>query len=124
MALQRQSLAWGWCVGWALEGGGGWRARLARYLQLLFLLLLAKHVLRGFFFIHTRTHTRARPHTPLLTSATLWQLWDRTVAKFWSYGGLAVFFLGIPFTLHLIKERRGLTWLGLLAQGVRLPFSD
>ena len=46
------------------------------------------------------------------------------MAKFWSYGGLAVFFLGIPFTLHLIKERRGLTWLGLLAQGVRLPFSD
>ena len=70
-------------------------------------------------YIHS--HNARTPLHPLLT---LWQLWDTTVAKFWSYGGLAVFFLGIPFTLHLIKERRGLTWLGLLAQGVRLPFSD
>lgn len=52
------------------------------------------------------------------------QLWEITCAKIWGYGGLAVFFLALPFGLHLMKERRGLSWAGLLAQAARLPFSD
>ncbi len=65
------------------------------------------------------------PHCALFLPPTLnVQLWEITCAKIWGYGGLAVFFLALPFGLHLMKERRGLSWAGLLAQAARLPFSD
>ena len=60
----------------------------------------------------------------LASRLPLVQLWETTWSKAWSYGGAAFFFLGIPFTLYLIKERRGLSWAGLLEHGARLPFSD
>jgi hypothetical protein len=42
----------------------------------------------------------------------------------WIYGGVAAFFLAIPLTLYIAKERRGMTWATLAQHGLRLPFSD
>ena len=41
-----------------------------------------------------------------------------------AFAGTAVFFCALPLVLYIMKERRGISWRGLLQQILRLPFSD
>jgi hypothetical protein len=52
------------------------------------------------------------------------QLWEVTWGRTLQWGGAALFWGAVPLVLFLIKERRGLSWEGLAAQALRLPFAD
>ena len=74
-----------------------------------------------------RTPARVCPaHTPYLTAAlsAIAQVWEVTWGRTLQWGGAALFWGAVPLVLFLIKERRGLSWEGLAAQALRLPFAD
>jgi len=67
------------------------------------------------------------PYPPLYHPAALSnfaQLWEVTWGRTLQWGGAALFWGAVPLVLFLIKERRGLSWEGLAAQALRLPFAD
>jgi hypothetical protein len=82
-------------------------------------LMSARAYTRARALKHPRAHFSA-PSARLPTSQVL----SVTQHKMWAFAGTAVFFCALPLVLYIMKERRGISWRGLLQQVLRLPFSD